>query len=225
MYNAFEKKNIDIKGYRVIFYEFTIFLEGKVLKGKKIFILIIILIIICISIFLIFNNKTVKKSKVGNNSSSQEIVDYVLNISSYTATIEVDVKSNKNENKYILKQEYISPNKNSQEVIEPSNIAGIKIIKDENSLKLENSKLNLTSVLEKYEYISDNCLDLNCFIDDYKNDNNAQFNEENNQIIMQTKLKKLYIDRETALPVKMEVKGTNKNTAIYILYNEVNVNS
>ena len=193
------------------------------MKNKKIFIAIIILLIIGIIIFLIFNNKRVKKSKIGNNSSSQEIVDYILNISSYSATIEVEVKSNKNENKYILKQEYNGENQNSQEVIEPTNIAGIKIIKEGDSLKLENSNLNLTSVFEKYEYISDNCLDLSSFIEDYKNDENAKFKEENNQIIMQTKSKTLYIDKNTAMPVKMEVIQTHKNVAVYILYNELKI--
>ena len=193
------------------------------MKNKKIFIAIIILLIIGIIIFLIFNNKWVKKSKIGNNSSSQEIVDYILNISSYSATIEVTVKSNKNENKYILKQEYNGENQNSQEVIEPTNIAGIKIIKEGDSLKLENSNLNLTSIFEKYEYISDNCLDLSSFIEDYKNDENAKFKEENNQIIMQTKSKTLYIDKNTAMPVKMEVISTHKNVAVYILYNELKI--
>ena len=195
------------------------------MKNKKIFIAIIILLIISIIIFLIFNNNWVKKSKIGNNSSSQEIVDYILNISSYSATIEVEVKSNKNENKYILKQEYNGENQNSQEVIEPSNIAGIKIIKEGDNLKLENSNLNLTSIFEKYEYISDNCLDLSSFIQDYKNDENAKFKEENNQIIMQTKSKTLYIDKNTAMPVKMEVISTHENVAVYILYNELNVNN
>ena len=193
------------------------------MKNKKIFISIVIFLIIGIIIFLIFNNKWVKKSKIGNNSSSQEIVDYILNISSYSATIEVTVKSNKNENKYILKQEYNGENQNSQEVIEPTNIAGIKIIKEGDSLKLENSNLNLTSIFEKYEYISDNCLDLSSFIEDYKNDENAKFKEENNQIIMQTKSKTLYIDKNTAMPVKMEVIQTHKNVAVYILYNELKI--
>lgn len=193
------------------------------MKNKKIFISIVIFLIIGIIIFLIFNNKWVKKSKIGNNSSSQEIVDYILNISSYSATIEVTVKSNKNENKYILKQEYNGENQNSQEVIEPTNIAGIKIIKEGDSLKLENSNLNLTSIFEKYEYISDNCLDLSSFIEDYQNDENAKFKEENNQIIMQTKSKTLYIDKNTAMPVKMEVIQTHKNVAVYILYNELKI--
>ena len=47
-----------------------------------------------------------KKIKIGNNIISQVEIDDILNISSYKATIEVEVKSNKNENKYVIKQEY-----------------------------------------------------------------------------------------------------------------------
>ena len=54
-----------------------------------------------------------------SNSSSQEIVDYILNISSYETQIEVEVKSNKNSNKYKMKQTYIDNNNTTQEVIEP----------------------------------------------------------------------------------------------------------
>ncbi len=195
------------------------------MKNKKLFIIIMLVIIVCIALFIIFNNKTVKKSKIGNNSTSQEIVENILNISSYKAVIEVEVKSNKNENKYVIKQEYNNENNKKQEVLEPSNIAGVKIIKEGENLRLENSNLNLVTLFEKYNYISDNCLDLDSFIKDYKNDENAGFKESENQIIMQTNLKKLYIDRSTANPVKMEIKDANKNTAIYILYKEVNVNS
>lgn len=70
-----------------------------------------------------------KKIKIGNNIISQVEIDDILNISSYKATIEVEVKSNKNENKYVIKQEYFGENENTQEVIEPENIAGVRIIK------------------------------------------------------------------------------------------------
>lgn len=173
-----------------------------------------------------------KNFKIGNNSTSQEIVDYILNISSYEAKVEVEVKSNKNNNKYILKQEYKKPDLNSQQVLEPTNIAGTKIVRDGQDLRIESTNLNLNTVFEKYEYISENCLDLSCFIEDYKKDSNAKFKEENNQIIMKTsdssnniKSKTLYIDKENSIPIKMEVVDNNKNTTVYILYNEVNVNS
>ena len=42
---------------------------------------------------------------------------------------------------------------------------------------------------------------------------------------MKTSNKTLYINRENGLPEKMEILDNGKKTAIYILYNEVNVNS
>ena len=204
------------------------------MKNKKIFIIIIIGMILIISIILIFFLKnTAKKSKIGNNSTSQEIVDYILNISSYETEIEVEVKSNKNENKYKIKQVYKGPEDNWQEIIEPSNIAGVKIVKEGKNLKLENSNLNLTTIFENYKYISENSLDLSCFIEDYKKDEKAEFKEKDNEIIMKTstdddlyrKTKILYINKENAMPIKMEIEDTNQNIVVYILYNEVSVNS
>ena len=195
------------------------------MNSKKIFILLFIIILIAIGLFIFFNNKGTKNFKIGNNTSSQEIVDYILNINSYEAVIEVDVKSNKNENKYRIKQIYNGNDNNSQEVLEPSNIAGVKLIKEGNNLKLENSNLNLTNILQNYEYISDNVLDLISFIDNYKNDSNAKWEEKDDKILLKTSNRTLYINRENGLPEKMEILDNGKKTAIYILYNEVNVNS
>ena len=195
------------------------------MKNKRIVFLIILIILIAIGLFIFFNNKRTKNFKIGNNTSSQEIVDYILNINSYEAVIEVDVKSNKNENKYRIKQIYNGNDNNSQEVLEPSNIAGVKLIKEGNNLKLENSNLNLTNILQNYEYISDNALDLSSFIEDYKNNSNSKWEEKDNKILMKTSNRTLYINRENGLPEKMEILDNGKKTAIYILYNEVNVNS
>ena len=202
------------------------------MKNKKIIIIlvVVIILIILISIFLI--NKS-KPQKIGNNSTSQEIVDYILNISSYEATIEVETKSNKNSNKYVLKQQYIEDGTSTQEVLEPENIKGIKIIKNESTLKLENTNLNLNNILENYDYMSDNVLDLNCFIEDYKQNNQSSYEEKNDQIVLKTKTnnenkytknKTLYVDRKTGNPVKMEITDINQNTTVYILYKEVKIN-
>lgn len=203
------------------------------MKNKKIiFITLVVILILAILIIFLLNKTNVKK--IGNNSTSQEIVDYILNISSYEAKIEVEVKSNKNTNKYILKQQYISPDVATQEVLEPSNISGIKIIKKGNDLKLENTSLNLSNIFENYEYLEDNALDLSCFIEDYKESQNSNYEEKDNKIIMnvQTKnenkyrqSKKLYIDKSTGNPLKMEITDTNQNITVYILYNEVKINS
>lgn len=202
-------------------------------KFKKILI-IILPIIIFLSIFLIiFNNKTAKNFKIGNTKSSQEIVDNILNISSYEAQIEVEVKSNKNTNKYIIKQKYIKPDILEQEIIEPENIKGLKVIKNGKETKIENTKINLTKIFNEYEELTGNYLDLITFIEEYKENSKTKFEEKNNEIIMKTeseknlkyqKYKNLYIDIKTGNPTKLEVKDNNKDTVVYILYNKVKLN-
>lgn len=204
------------------------------LKNKKMLILAIIFFIIIMIIifiyFIFFKNNMAKSFKIGNNTSSQEIVDYILNIKAYETVVDVETKSNKNENKYAIKQNYNGENENSQEILEPANIQGVKIIRNEKTLKLENTNLKLTSIFENYDYLAQNCLDLSSFIEEYKNDVNSKWEEKNGQIIMKTNVsknmkKELYISKENGKPVKMNIEDTNKKTAIYILYREVNVNS
>ena len=186
----------------------------------------IILLIIVLGISGIFFYKSrVKNSKIGNNKTSQEIVDNILNISSYEVNITVNVTSNKNSNKYVLKQTYQNPNKSTQEVIEPSNIAGVKIENDGTSTKIENSQLDLSTILDNYNYLGDNCLDLYSFIEDYKKEEKSQFEENDTEIVMKTNNKTLHIDKKTHNPTQMEIKDNKQKTTIYILYNEVKVNS
>ena len=175
------------------------------MKKAKIIIALFIIILLVAILFLVFSKNTAKVFKNGNTKTSQEIVDYILNISSYNLKVTVEVISNKNNNKYILNQQYVSPSISKQEVIEPSNISGVKITNDGTNLKLENSNLNLSTIFENYNYLGDNCLDLICFIENYKTNSESEFIEEENQIIMKTKSgnenkytknKVLYIDKK-----------------------------
>ena len=121
----------------------------------------------------------------------------------------------------------------TQEVIEPSNITGIKIINDGTTLKLENTNLNLNTILENYTYLGNNCLDLSTFIEEYKKDDTASYEERESEIIMKTKSsfdniyikeKILHIDKRTGMPKQMEIKDNKQKNTIYILYNEVRIN-
>ena len=200
---------------------------------KKEYWIILLIVILVIGGIFFFKNR-VKNSKIGNNKTSQEIVDNILNISSYEVKVTVNVTSNKNSNKYILRQTYQSPNQSYQEVLEPSNIAGVKIENDGTNLKIENSQLNLSTILENYSYLGDNCLDLYSFIEDYKQNEKATYEDKDDEIIMKTssniqniyiKEKILHIDKKTYNPTQMEIKDNKQKTTIYILYNEVKVNS
>jgi len=200
---------------------------------KKKYYLILLFIIFIISVGFIFYKNSIKNLKIGNNKNSQEIVDYILNLSSYEAEVTVNITSNKNSNKYILKQKYQKDKERIQEVIEPSNIAGVKIINDGKNLKIENSNLNLNEIIENYTNLENNNLDLSMFIDEYKNSNESSYEEKDNEIIMKVKNDKeniyvkektLYINKKTYKPVKLEIKDNKQKERIYILYNEVEIN-
>lgn len=200
---------------------------------KKKYYLILLFIIFIISVGFIFYKNIIKNLKIGNNKNSQEIVDYILNLSSYEAEVTVNITSNKNSNKYILKQKYQKDKEHIQEVIEPSNIAGVKIINDGKNLKIENSNLNLNEIIENYTNLENNNLDLSMFIDEYKNSNESNYEEKDDEIIMKVKNDKeniyvkekiLYINKKTYKPVKLEIKDNKQKERIYILYNEVEIN-
>lgn len=202
------------------------------MKFKKLFfLLLIIIIIIIISIFI--SKSMTKNSKKGNNMNSQEIVDSILNLSSYKAKIFVQVKSNKNENKYIIQQEYNSESGCVQKVLEPENIAGVTITKKDDKLSIENSELDLNTIFENYQGLEDNSLDLINFINEYKESEKSNVEEKNNQIIMKTsnsknnpylKNKTLYINKEEIKPTKLIIQDNNQNTTIIIEYNEIELN-
>ncbi len=209
-------------------------------KNLLLLIIIIILVILAIILYFFFKNPN-KNLNSGNNLSNktlEEIEEYILNISSYEAKIEVQVESNKNQTKYILQQSYVSPNIEKQVVIEPSNIQGLKTVYDGSKLTINNSKLNLTTIYENYEYLTDNFLWLNSFIADYKDAKSSgkgsKLYEENNQIIMEVTLasqnsyvsnKRLMIDRTTGKIQKLIVQDKNQKNLVYIVYNEIKINS
>ena len=208
-------------------------LKNIKIKKTKIGIFLLIIIILIVIIFIKISHYAAKNLKIGNNTTSQEIIENILNISSYQAEIEVTIKSNKNENKYKIKQTYIENEESTQEILEPDNIDGVKITKKGNILEVENTKLNLKNIIENYNEIASNNLDLSSFLNDYKDNENSRFREENEQLVMETtaktdnkyqKYEYLYISRNTGKPEKMIIMDTNKNTTIYIIYNEININ-
>ena len=198
---------------------------------KKIFYLLIMIIIIILALFIY--KKVIKKSKIGNNMSSQEIVDYILNVNSYKSNATIQVNGNKSKNKYVLKQEYNTENGSVQEVIEPANIKGVRIIRKDGNLKIENTSLSLSTIFENYQGLEENSLDLNAFIENYKKYDKSEFEENDTEIVMKTKNdnqnkylenKILYINKETKLPTKLIVEDNNQNMTINIQYNEIELN-
>ena len=203
---------------------------------KRIIIISGILLIIIIVLVFFLNKNNYNFFKIGNNKSNKkisDIEDYILNIDSYEAQVEVNVISNKNSNKYLINQKYKSPNIFTQKVIEPSNIKDVTIEYDGSNLKIINTELNLNKIYENYPYISNNILNLESFIEDYKSSNETKYEVKDEDIILETKIKngnkyiyykKLYVKKNGEI-IKMEVQDVTKNTLVYILYNEIKINN
>ncbi len=202
---------------------------------KKIIGIATTIIILIIIIFLIKNNY--KKIKYGNNiinKSIEELEEYILNIDKYNAQANIIVNSNKNQNTYIVEQEYDKNlNLYKQKVLEPENISGMEFIYEGNNLSIKNSRMTLTKIYNEYAYMGSNELSLAKFIEDYKNNENKKIYEENEEIIMEVEVKqnniyirnkKLYFNKKSGSIDKIEIKDKTQKTTIYILYNKVELN-
>lgn len=210
------------------------------MNKRKVILLSLILLIIVIIFICFFIKNNYNNQNIGHNMSNknlEEIEEYILNISSYQAKMEITIESNKNTNKYLLEQTYQKDKISKQVILEPSNIEGLEITYESGKLTIHNAKLNLTTVYENYPSLVENCLWIDSFIEDYKqekNRNNTNIKEENETIIMETKTrnennkyiyhKQLSIDKKTGKPTKLLVQDINKKNLIYILYNEITVN-
>ena len=112
-------------------------------------------------------------------------------------------------------------------------ITGNLYLYDGNNLEIINTELNLNKIYENYPYISNNILNLESFIEDYKSSSESKHEVRDEDIILETKIKngnkyiyykKLYVKKNGEI-IKMEVQDVTKNTLVYILYNEIKINN
>lgn len=189
----------------------------------------------CLMILIFFLCFYYKKNNTGNNinrKSENKIVKYILdNLDKYDAEIEVTVYSNKNENKYKINQN-CSKVKSYQKILEPLELKDVYISLENDKLIVGNTKLNLEKNFEKYNNILNNSLFLNVFIKEYKS-NNSKYYEENGNVVMEVnldknsntyaKVKKLYINKKTKKPEKLEILDNAKNKKVCIIYNYIDI--
>ena len=202
---------------------------------KKIITILTIIVVLIIIFFIKTNYKSLKFGNNIINKSADEIKNYILDMNSYKTQYTVEIESNKNTNKYIIKEEFIKDsNVCIQEVVEPQNIKGVTFKYDGTDLQIKNNNLNLSKLYKNYNYIGESIISLSGFIEDFTNTNETNFIENDNEIILEAKIsnankyisnKRLYIDKNTAKPIKMEIQDITQNTKIYILYNEIEINN
>ena len=197
------------------------------IKNKKVFFIIVIT-----SLILFFLIQFVYKKIIsGNNINNQvdNLIEYILSISSYEAKLEVTINSNKTTNKYVLEQYYKEPNYSKQIVKKPQELENLEIIYNGNNLEIKNTNLGLTKIYANYNYLNDNLLWLNYFLNSCKK--SYVIEDYENEIIIISNLEKynykgkLYIDKKTNKPLRIEIIDNNNNCKVYIEYKEIKLNN
>ena len=201
------------------------------MKSKKwVFLLIAIVVIAIITIFLIFYYKNQKNGNNSINKSKEDIISDILNMKYYNAKMNITIETNKNKTEYVITQK-VENGKSIQEIRKPENIAGVVTEYDGEKLTIRNNKLDLETTFQNYQYLVENRIWLDSFVEEYKNLNSNKQESSENEIILEVQrndnpynvTKKLYIDKNTGKPLKLIVQDINKKTIVYILYTEIDI--
>ncbi len=201
------------------------------MKNKKVFVIAIIaIILIFLTIFLVYYYKSRKSGNNIINKSEEQLIEDILNIKAYNAKLDITIETNKNVTKYVVSQK-VENEKSIQEVLKPENIAGVVTEYDGEQLKIRNNKLNLETTFQNYQYIVENKLWLNSFTNEFKESNKTKVNSKTDEIVLEINntenlydtCKRLYIDKKTGKPTKLEIEDINKKMLVYILYTEISI--
>ena len=201
------------------------------MKNKKVFVMAIIaIILIFLTIFLVYYYKSRKSGNNIINKSEEQLIEDILNIKAYNAKLDITIETNKNVTKYVVSQK-VENEKSIQEVLKPENIAGVVTEYDGEQLKIRNNKLNLETTFQNYQYIVENKLWLNSFTNEFKESNKTKVNSKIDEIVLEINntenlydtCKRLYIDKKTGKPTKLEIEDINKKMLVYILYTEISI--
>ena len=205
------------------------------MNKKKVLILSLIVLVTAIIIFILFflicYYKNKEKGNTIINKSEEDIIENILNMKSYKATLDISIESNKNKNKYVVKQS-LNGKVSKQEVIQPSNISGIITEYDGNNIKIYNNKFNLSTIYDNFKYVLDNRLWLDSFIYEYKDSDNSKISiNEKEEIVLEIKnkddiyntYKRLYVDKKSGKPIRLTIEDINKKVLVYILYKEIEI--
>jgi outer membrane lipoprotein-sorting protein len=176
---------------------------------------------------VVFTGCGVIKSK----KNFEEVSRRLLALSAYTCDVVMRVTNNKSTMEYKLKHYYKSPDKYRVEVLAPKELEGQVTIYNGNKSYIYHPRINQYLVTENFS----GSVEYNTFIGSFMNhirktDNIRISSEKDGEKLLYVlefevpepnnymRFEKLWLDAETAVPVKAEIYGDDGKTSVEVYY-------
>ena len=170
--------------------------------------------------------------KTGSHDAYEEIYERYYNMKSFSAVAEVTVKSDKTENRYVVKQLYEAPDSFLIRVVEPKELEGSGVSLQGDQMIL-NSGFGHNEALGGELSAGHGVLFVSDFFETYfkseETSVSAATSKGDSVTILECFLggknekrfmQKLWIDNETFLPLKLETYDINQNPSVTVSFRE-----
>lgn len=175
---------------------------------------------------------------VGSEGDDYSKVHKMLaELETYTTTAEIIVRGNKMVGSYMVKQYFKYPDRYRLEVISPEDKKGKVTLYDGSKVWIHNPQIDQTYVMENFKEVEETGMFPGHFAKNLFSSEEAEYiiKEEGNTKYVVIKVEMpggnnyrkyqiLYIDRESLIPVKMEVLDGQGNVTVTVYYRDFKYN-
>jgi outer membrane lipoprotein-sorting protein len=167
-----------------------------------------------------------------------DIQKFIMKLKSYQCDVIYAVTNNKSTNVYRAKHFYKAPDKYRIEIVEPGELKGQTTIYNKDKAYIYHPQINTYLTTENFMNSMERSSFVGAFVEHFKDIGGARFKLErlNNvqcyvlQVPLDTDnryrvVEKIWINAESALPVKAEILDKDNNVNAQILYENFKLNS
>ncbi len=192
-----------------------------------------------VRLLLFFLIACVMLSGCGTSSAKkpQDVQKFIMKLKSYKSDAIYAVTNNKSTNVYRAKHIYKAPDKYRIEIVEPEELKGQTTIYNKDKAYIHHPLINTYMVTENFNNSMEYSTFVGAFVEYFKDNGGARFKLETlNDIqcyVLEVPLgnansyraiEKIWINAETAIPIKAEILDKNKNVNAQVLYENFELN-
>lgn len=167
----------------------------------------------------------------------EDVQKFIMKLKSYKSDVVYAVTNNKSTNVYRAKHLYKSPDKYRIEMVEPEELKGQITIYNKDKAYIYHPKINTYMITENFTNTVEYNSFIGAFVDYFKAKGGARFKLESLSgkqcYVLQLPIdsdnryrvvEKLWINAETALPMKAEILDKDNNVSVQVLYENIELN-